>query len=100
MNFFAPSRPRLPDGTPQYTNSQGHPVAALQHLSFCPNEDGTWYVSCFLVIGRNEARLHSCTTADPGELLARYVADPEQVLREDLGWATPSTTLTLEELGL
>lgn len=110
MHFLDPSRPGAPD-QPQYVDTEGSPLAALQDLLVFPQAEG-FRASVMLRVGRNEYKWfhHQCRDASAvGALVLAYVMDPEETLTQAFGYsrAIPKTTpkpsktkLTLQDLGL
>ncbi len=106
MNIFDPTRPKGPNGKPQYFGPNG-PIGPIPHLCLAPNTDGTWDVAILLLTEPSVGRWF-CTTVTANALLpllCEYRDDPEGCMRSAFGYLgcvvprnAPAETLDLEDL--
>ena len=106
MRFHDPARPRLADGTPQYMDSQGKPIAALPGISIDFVSWPAWVTLRVMLKSQSGGYIwHYAEYPIEGvsQLLVDYMIDPEAVLTKYFGLVDPEPEpqkLTLGDLGL
>src|SRR5690242_7447418 len=100
MHYFSPDRPRLGNGAQQLLNGP----SAVPCLYIEPHEDGGWQVTVMVQTHEKGHSNRHTIVQSLDALCARWLEDPEAVLREDFkwnGWAegtSQANELSLEDL--